>query len=68
MLPTTLLQIHLLRSDRSGIRENALLARAWGVTYEEIVHSLCAWMVFGGMEMAALAQETIGDLLDHWGD
>ncbi len=66
VLPTTLLQIHLLRGDRAGIRENALLAKAWGVTYGEIVHSLCAWMVFGGMEMATLAQETIGDLIDTW--
>jgi hypothetical protein len=66
VLPTTLLQIHLLRQDRAGIRENALLAKAWGVTYPEIIHSLCAWMVFGGPEMATLAQETVGDLIDHW--
>jgi hypothetical protein len=61
-----LLQIQLLRLDRAGIRENALLAKAWGVTYDEIVHSICAWMVFGGMEMATLVQDTIGDLIDNW--
>lgn len=66
MLPTTLFQIHMLRQNPDGVRENALLARAWGVTYDEIVHSLCAWMVFGGMEMATMAQEVVGDLIDNW--
>jgi hypothetical protein len=66
VLPTTLFQIHMLRQNPAGVRENALLARAWGVSYEEMVHSLCAWMVFGGMEMATMAQEVVGDLFDNW--
>lgn len=66
VLPTTLFQIHMLRRDAAGMRENALLAKAWGVSYAEIVHSLCAWMVFGGMEVATAAQEVVGDLIDNW--
>lgn len=66
LLPTTLFQIHMLRQDRAGIRENALLARAWGVGHEEMVHALSAWMVFGSVQMATLAQEVVGDLLDSW--
>lgn len=66
LLPTTLFQVHMLRQDRAGIRENALLARAWGVGYPEMVHALSAWMVFGSVQMATMAQEVVGDLLDSW--
>lgn len=66
LLPTTMFQIHMLRQDRAGIRENALLARAWGVGHEEMVHALSAWMVFGSVQMATMAQEVVGDLFDNW--
>ncbi|MGE0232640.1 MAG: hypothetical protein AB7O39_16765 [Flavobacteriaceae bacterium] len=66
LLPTILFQVHMLRQDKAGIRENALLARAWGVSHEEMVHALSAWMVFGSVQMASLAQEVVGDLFDNW--
>jgi hypothetical protein len=66
LLPTILFQIAMLRQDAASLRENTLLARAWGVGHAEMVHALSAWMVFGSVQMASFAQDVVGDLFDNW--
>lgn len=62
------LQLHLAVSRRSvsGIRENVLLARAFGLKQSEVLDAISWGIFYGGTDAIATVADTIGDLLEAW--
>jgi hypothetical protein len=62
--PYLMLRHHTIQGDREGLREAALLGRAWGMTDKLIVHGICCTaMYFTGFEGLYAAHDAVGDLL-----
>ena len=52
---------------RAGIRENVLLARAWGVRREYVVHAITSAAYYmNGLPAISVASEAARDLLENW--
>jgi hypothetical protein len=62
--PYMLLRHHTITGDRHGLREAALLGKAWGITPEWIVKGITATaMYFTGFEGLYAAHDAVDDLL-----
>ena len=53
--------------QKDGIRENMLLARAFGATVTDVVQAIDVTGVYG-TEKLGIAYEAAGDILDEWAD
>jgi hypothetical protein len=66
LAPYLLLRHHAITGSTDGLREAALLAKAWGVSKKYVEHSLaCAAMYFTGIEGFYAASEALDDILDQ---
>jgi hypothetical protein len=64
MMPYLALRHNIVSGDRNGLKEAALLAKAWGVTDAIIVNTVVQGAYyFCGPERMDLAEEVLGDIL-----
>jgi hypothetical protein len=62
--PYLMLRHHTITGSRQGLREAALLSKAWGITSELIVQGICGTaMYFTGLEGLYTAHEALEDIL-----
>ena len=66
VMPSTLLHYNVIRSHGPGIRENVLLARAFGMTKTETLRSIFSPLINAGMETLTLVDEVAGEIFDSW--
>lgn len=66
MMPFLMLHFEVGRSNAAGIREAALLARAFGMTKDEAVDAIAWGMLYGGGAAASTAESAAGDVLRQW--
>jgi hypothetical protein len=65
--PYLMLRHHTITGMKEGLREAALLARAWNVTPQLVVQAIASTaMYFTGFEGLYAAHACIEDLLDDW--
>jgi hypothetical protein len=65
LVPTTLLHYNVIRGFRAGIRDNILLARAFGVTRETVLNTIGSASL-NGIECLDIVQDAAGDILSDW--
>lgn len=63
MLPFLLLHYNTVRGFPGGIRENALLAKALGMTRPQVLNAICLAELHGGAEVFDIVTEAAGDVL-----
>jgi hypothetical protein len=63
MLPYLLLNHHVVRGSRDGIRENVVLGAALGMRREQLLDAICFAVLHAGVNARDLADEAAGDLL-----
>lgn len=68
VLPTTLLHYEVIRGFGEGIRENVLLARAFGVSKEITLNTIFSGLINAGTAGASIVQGAAGDIFDTWQD
>ncbi|HUZ21157.1 MAG TPA: hypothetical protein VMU75_11370 [Acidimicrobiales bacterium] len=67
LAPYLMLRHHTITGSVEGLREAALLAKAWGVTRELVVKGITgSAMFFTGFEGLYTAYAAVDDLLDEW--
>lgn len=67
IVPYLMLRQHTITGLREGLREAALLARAWNVTPRLVIQSIASTaMYFTGFEGLYAAYASIDDLLESW--
>jgi len=66
-VPTTLLHYNVSRGFAHGIRENLLLARAFGID-KEIILTTMGSASLNGTDLFTLVEQTASDVLLDWGD
>ena len=67
MMPYLMLRHNTWTGNRAGIREAALLGKAWGMTKHWIVNPVThTAYYFAGLEGLYQVEEAIGDILDTW--
>lgn len=66
MMPTTMLHYDVIRGFQDGIRENVLLARAFGVTREITLNTIGSALIMGGMSATSIIERAAGDVFDSW--
>jgi hypothetical protein len=65
MMPALMIQYNVSRGFRDGIREAALLGKAWGMTNVQIVDAVVWGMGYhGGLDSMYTASDAVSDLLD----
>jgi hypothetical protein len=65
IVPTTLLHYNVIRGSASGIRDNVLLARAFGVSRELVLNTIGSASLTG-IEAFDLVEESAGDIFAAW--
>lgn len=65
IVPTTLLHYNVIRGSASGVRENILLARAFGVTKQLVLNTIGSASLTG-IEAFDLAHAAAADLFANW--
>jgi len=63
MLPWMLLNYNVTRVFAEGIRENALLGRALGMTREQLLDAICYGVLHAGANALSIADEAAGDVM-----
>ena len=66
MMPTTMLHYEVIRGFPDGIRENALLARAFGVDKEIALNTIGSALIMGSTAAASIVERAAGDVFDTW--
>ena len=67
MMPCLMLRHATMNGQLDGLREAALLARAWGVSREWVVRVITGTSFdFTGLEALNVVDEAIGDMLAKW--
>jgi hypothetical protein len=67
MMPVMMLRNNAIAGRRDGMREAALLAKAWGVTRHWIVYTVThVAYYFIGLEGLYAAEDALGELLADW--
>jgi len=67
IVPYLMLRQHTITGLREGLREAALLARAWNVTPQLVIQSIASTaMYFTGFEGLYTAWASVDDLLENW--
>lgn len=65
LLPFMLLHYNMNRGFKDGMREAALLGKAWGMTKAQLFHALTIGVGYmTGLEGLYIAEEAVGDILD----
>jgi hypothetical protein len=64
MMPYLLLNYNVSRGFADGIRENVLLAKAFGMTKQQITDPISWSLYYGGVESYDLVERAAGDVLD----
>jgi hypothetical protein len=65
MMPTLMLQYNVSRGFRDGVREAAMLGRAWGMTNAQLIDAIVwGFDYHGGLDSMYIASDAISDLLD----
>jgi hypothetical protein len=65
-MPMTLMQFNMFRGWKQGIRENVLLAKAWGIRKRDLIGVMTSSLL--GIEALSLFQEAAGDIIADWRD
>lgn len=65
IVPTTLLHYNVIRGFSSGIRDNVLLARAFGVSKELVLNTIGSASL-NGVEAFDLVYDSAGDIFADW--
>jgi hypothetical protein len=66
IVPTTLLHYNISRAHGPGIRENVLLAKAFGVSRDDTLRIVLAPLINSGMETLTLVDEVVGSVFADW--
>jgi hypothetical protein len=67
MMPYMQLRYAVVSGFREGIREAALLAKAWGVRKEYVIHGVMAAAYYkNGMDVIQIAQSALEDVFADW--
>lgn len=66
MWPTCMLYYHVMTRCPDGLRENALLCKAWGVSKSDTLDTIGNALVYGQMEAANQLQRVCADVFDSW--
>jgi hypothetical protein len=67
MLPYMSLRYCTINGFRDGIRENTLLAKAWGIRREYVIHAIMSSAYYmNGLPAVSIAQEAVSDILKDW--
>jgi hypothetical protein len=67
MMPLLMLRHSILMAYPAGIREAALLGKAWGVSRDWLVSTVaCSAYYHGGPSSLSLAEEALSDVFDTW--
>jgi hypothetical protein len=65
--PYLLLRHHTITGSVEGLREAALLAKAWGVSREYVIQGIAGTaMYFGGFDSLYAAWEAVDPILEDW--
>ncbi|HXO24523.1 MAG TPA: hypothetical protein VN870_08080, partial [Streptosporangiaceae bacterium] len=65
IVPTTLLHYNVIRGSASGIRDNVLLARAFGVSKELVLNTIGSASLTG-IEAFDLVHDSAADIFANW--
>jgi hypothetical protein len=65
-MPVSMLHYAVTTNSKEGIRENVLLAKAWGVSKEMTLNLICSALINGWTSGASLVEEAAGDVLSKW--
>jgi hypothetical protein len=66
VMPYTLLHYNVIRGFDEGIRENVLLARAFGMTKQQALRPIYSALLNAGVETVSLVNRVAGDVFDSW--
>jgi hypothetical protein len=67
MMPYLMLRHSAAMGLRDGMRNAALLGKAWGLGQEWVIKALMqSAYYFGGIEILDVAHEALGDVLERW--
>jgi len=67
IVPYILIHYNMNRGWGDGIREAALLGKAWGMTRDQVIHAITLGTGYmAGLDGLSIADEAIGDLLESW--
>jgi hypothetical protein len=67
LMPYLMLRYATVCGFRDGIREAAMLCRAWGVTKQHVVHAVIAAAYYkNGMDVIHVAQDALADVFATW--
>lgn len=65
-LPFYQLHLDVHRGFAEGIRENLLLAKAFGMTKAQVVQPITYGLMYGGQSALSTVEHAVGDLLRSW--
>ena len=65
-MPVSMLHYAVTTNSKEGVRENVLLAKAWGVSKEMTLNLICSALINGWTSGASLVEEAAGDVLSKW--
>ena len=68
VMPYTMLHAMVIRGSADGIRENVLLARAFGMTKEWTMRAISSALLNAGIETVSLVDRVAGDVFRAWTD
>jgi hypothetical protein len=66
VMPYTLLHWSVIRGSGDGIRENVLLARAFGMTKDWTMRAIASALLNAGVETVSLVDRVAGDVFRAW--
>lgn len=67
-MPVSMLHYAVSTGSQEGVRENVLLAKAFGVTKAMTMNLICSALINGWTSAASLVEEAAGDFLAQWED
>ena len=65
-MPVSMLHYAVTANSKEGIRENVLLARAFGVSKEMTLNLICSALINGWTHGASLIEEASGEIFQNW--
>jgi hypothetical protein len=65
-MPVSLLHYAVTTNSKEGIRENVLLAKAFGVSKALTVNLICSALINGWTSAASLIEDAAGDVFTKW--
>jgi hypothetical protein len=67
-MPVSMLHYAVTANSKAGIRENVLLAKAFGVSKQTTLNLICSALINGWTHGASLIEEAAGDAFENWSD